>query len=225
MEPHFQTLVVNLVPQTRMPPPAYSTKKLQEIFATVGESHPYESFEFVYERRGAKFANEELDFAEVRPAQHQVVVRMDGQDVLTSDLARAKAVQILKTAADELEVPLYLQATIEIIANVPAPDIAHGDAKEFLETKLAAGPEASSLGDGYFASTVKYRREVADAVGEDVFEVEPFFQDTSQIFLRHDMIRMASESLLTIDKVEDWVAGGFEFMNGPAMRFLEKGGS
>ena len=224
MEPYFQTLAVALVPQPReVPMPGYPAPALQRIFATVGESYSYESFEYVVGRRGAKFANDAADFVELRPAQHQVVARMDGADVLTAEMATSKAIRIFEAAAGQLEVPGFLQVNIEILAVSPIPD-SDNDAKEYLDKRLTGDADTNALGDGYFASTVRYRRASQDAPGEDVFEVEPYFQDMSQVFLRHQIGRAAGDRPLEgFDQIENWITEAFSFLSGSAMSFLDQG--
>jgi hypothetical protein len=225
MEPSFKSLVVALVPQPReVPLPPFDGDDLQRIFSDVSRDYSYQSFEFIFDRRGAKFSNGEDDFVELRPAVFQIVAKMDGPDVLTADLAKMKIIKILRKATNQLKVPGYLRCSVQAVAVVGVPG-ANPDAKGFVADKLmAGGSHLDELGEGYFAGAVRYRHIEEDLTGEDTLYVEPFLQDNSQMFLNHQIARVGGEEPISdLDQVGTWVEEAFEFLSGPAMRLLEIG--
>jgi len=204
-----------------MPLPPFEPDALQRIFAEVSHSHAYQTFEFVFNRRGAKFVNEDHDFVELRPALFHVQARMDGPDVLTTDSAEKKVVRILKTATERLGVPGFMQFSLQVIAiaEVPGDD---PDAKDFVAEKLMGGGDApEELGAGYFGGGVRFRRLAEDGTGEDALAIEPFLQDNTQLFLNHQITRIFPEYPLTeLDQIGSWIEDAFEFLSTPAMRLL-----
>lgn len=224
MQPHFKTLAVAVVPQPReMPLPPFQTDDLQRVFADVSRTYPYQAFEFIFDRRGAKFSNSEEDFVELRPALLQTVIEMDGQDVLTSDLAQTKAAKILRIASERLDIPAFLQFNIQTIALVQSAD-SDADAKRFVAERLMAGlKHFDELGHGYFGGSVTFRRIHEDGQGEDSLSIEPFMVDNSRLFLHHQVTRVGQGGPVeSLDPIEHWVAESFEFLSGPAMRLLER---
>lgn len=224
MEPRFKTLAVSLVPQPRqMPLPPFEADDLQRVFADVIHSYAYQSFEFVFNRRGVKFVNDDEDFVELRPALFHIQARMDGPDVLTTDSAEKKAVRIFKTAAERLKVPGFMQCMIQIaaIAEVPGDN---PNAKDFVAERLMGGGDhPDELGTGYFGGGVRFRRLAENGTGEDALIIEPFLQDNTQLFLNHQVAKLfLEEPLIDIDQMGSWVEDCFEFLSNPAMRLLSK---
>jgi len=222
MEPRYKLLAVALVPVPRQVPlPPFAAEDLQRVFADVTHSYPYQSFEFIFNNRGAKFSNGEADFVELRPARFQIQAVMDGPDVLTAELAQKKVVRIFKTAADRLKVPGFVQCSIQVVAGgeVSGPD---PDAKAFVAEQLMAGTDrANDLGTGYFGGGVRFRRIADNGAGEDTLSVEPFLHDNSQIYLNHQLTRVFHDEPLTdLDSVGSLIDDAFEFLSAPVMRLL-----
>ena len=225
MDPRYKKLAVAIVPQPReVPLPPFDHDILQALFSEVGKDFPYQSFEYIVNRRGAKFSNAEDDFVELRPAQLQISAKMDGPDVLTTEMAASKAIRILQAAIDQLGIPGFLQCAVQVIAVVPVPE-SSPDAKAFLADRLMGGVNVGALGDDYFGSTVRLQRLNDDPPEQDSLTVEPFFQDTSFIFLDHQIMRTAGGRPLTdIDQVDTWVGEAFDFVNRPVMQLLDEQG-
>lgn len=225
MDPRYKKLAVAIVPQPReVPLPPFDHDTLQALFSEIGKDFPFQTFEYIFDRRGAKFSNAENDFVELRPAQLQVSARMDGPDLLTAEMAASKVKRILQTAIDKLGIPGFLQCAVQVVAVVPIPD-SSPDAKAFLADRLMGGVNMSALGDDYFGSTVLLRRLNEDPPEQDSLTVEPFFQDTSFIFLNHEMTRTAGGQPLTdVDQIDTWVGEAFDFVDRPVMQLLDEQG-
>jgi hypothetical protein len=225
MEPHYKSLVVALIPQPRkMPLPPFDGDDLQRVFSDVSRNYAYEALEFIYDRRGAKFSNGEDDFVELRPALLQLVARMDGPDVLTTELAEKKAVRVLRAATERLKIPGFLQCSIQAAAVVEVPG-SDPDAKKFVAERLMGGADhPDELGHGFFGGGVRYRRLREEGDGEDTLYVEPFLQENSLLFLNHQVVRVAGEQAISndLDQVGTLIEEAFEFLSGPTMRLLEK---
>lgn len=223
MDPRYRTLVVALAPQPRqMPLPPFAKDDLQRIFADVGRKFPYETFGYIYDGRGAQFANSEEDGVELRPALLRIAAKMDGSELLTTAMAKDKAVWILRTAADRLKIPAFIQCGIQIIATVGAPN---DDAKTFVAEQLLRDTEqASELGPDYFGGGVRFRRLREDTPGEDNLNVEPDVNDNSRVFVEHQRSRAALGPVepFGFDQVSTWIEEAFEFVAGPTMKLLSR---
>lgn len=221
MEPRYKTLTVSLVPQPReIPPPPFATEDLQRIFSEVIRSYTYQSFEFVFNNRGAQFSNGPEDVVEIRPALFQVQAKMDGLDVLTASTANTKARKILKIASERLKVETFIQCSLRVVALVGVPS---EDSKVFLAEHLMNDPEqalAAELGADYFGGGVRFRRLIPDGSGEDAVSIEPFVGDFSQVWLDHQLVRGGSP--LQLDQVSSLISDAFDFVAGPTMQLLSR---
>ena len=221
MEPRYKSLTVAVVPQPReIPPPPFATEDLQRIFSETIRFYPYQSFEFVFNNRGAQFTNGPEDAVEIRPALFQVQAKMDGPDVLTTDAANDKVHKILKIASERLKIDTFFQCVIQVVAFVSAPG---DDSKVFVAERLMHDPEqaqAAELGPDYFGGGVRFRRLRSDGTGEDALSIEPFVGDFSQVWLDHQITR--GGQLIKLDQVHSWVGDAFDFVAGPVMQLLSR---
>lgn len=215
--------MVALVPQPRqMPLPPFDTGDLQRIFADVGHKYPYETFEYIFDRRGAQFSNGPEDLVELRPAVLRIQARMDATELLTAGMAQDKASWILKTAADRLKITAFLQCAVQVIASVSAPN---DDAKRFVAEQLMRDiDQAAELGPDYFGGGVRFRRIRSDGPGEDNLTVEPDVADSSLVYLDHQRSRIAMGPVepFGFDQLSSWVGEAFEFLSGPTMQLLSR---
>jgi hypothetical protein len=221
VQPRFRSLAVALVPQPREYPPApFAMEDLQRIFADViGSGYQYQSFEFVYNNRGAQFSNGPEDSVELRPSLFQVQAKMDGPDVLTADAARERTAKIFKIAADRLGVGAFYQCVVNICAIVSAPE---DDSKAFVADTLMNDREqklARELGNEYFSGGVRFRR-LRENEGEDFLSVEPYVHDFSLVWVEHQVTRAGV--LMDIDYVSKLVEETFDFVEVPTMRLLSR---
>lgn len=217
--PRYKSLMVALVPQPRqMPPPGFDNEELQGTFSDVIRQYPYQSFEFIFDGRGAQFHNGEDDGVELRPALFRVQARMDGPDLLTGPMAAEKAARIMEIASERLKVDSFLQCAIQIIASVDAPS---GDARAFVaEQLLRDANQATKLGEDYFGGGVRFRRLCTDEGGEDSLSVEPDIRDNSLVFIDHQVTRAAIATPLTLDQASTWTTDAFDFLAGPTTELL-----
>jgi hypothetical protein len=217
--PRYKSLMVALVPQPRqMPLPPFDKDALQGIFSEVIPDYPYQSFEFIFDGRGALFHNGEDDTVELRPALFRIQAKMDGPDLLTGPMAAEKATRIMETAAERLNVEAFLQCGIQIIAAVDAPN---GDARAFVAEKLLRDPgQATRLGEGYFGGGVRFRAIREEEGGEDSLSVEPNVNDNSLVHLDHQVRRTAITSPLSLEQASTWTNDAFELLAGPTTELL-----
>ncbi len=225
VEPRYKSLMVALVPQPRqMPPPPFDKGELQGIFAEVTRRHSYQAFEFTPNGRGALFSNGPDDAVELRPALLRIEAKMNGLDVLTAEMAEAKAKDILTLAAGRLHIEAFLQCAIQVIASVDAPG---GDAKAFVAEHLMHGDELlAALGDGYFAGGARFRnpRAPGAAPDEDDLSIEPDVNDNRLVYLDYKVARTALTEAIGLDQMSIRVSDAFAFLDGPTMRLLSKQG-
>jgi hypothetical protein len=205
-----------------MPLPPFDKGALQAVFAEVTETYPYQGFGFTPNGRGAQFGNGPDDAVELRPALFQMLAKMDGPDVLTADLARAKAVRIFGIAAERLNVEAFLQCAIQIVASVDAPNT---DAKTFVAEQLMHGrQQAVPLGRDFFAGGVRFRdlRE-PDRPDEDDLSIEPDVNNNSLLFVDYKTTRAAVTGPIDLEQVSSWTAEAFHFIEEPTMQLLSYG--
>ncbi len=221
MEPRYRSLMLALQPQPQqMPPPPFDKDELQRIFADVIRHHPYQSFGFTPNGRGAIFGNDDEDAVELRPALLRVQARMDGADVLTEGAAEEKALRIMKIASDRLKIEYFLQCAVQIIASVDAPD---ADARAFVGKHLLHDPEqAVSLGADFFGGGVRFRRLRPQEGGEDNLSIEPDVNDNSLVFIEFQCGRSAVGHPISLDQAKTWLGDAFEFVRVPTMALLSE---
>lgn len=217
--PRYKSLVVALVPQPRqMPLPPFDRDALQAIFSEVIPHYSYQSFEFIFDGRGALFHNGEDDTVELRPALFRIQAMMDGPDLLTGPMAAEKAARIMDIAGEKLNVGAFLQCVVQIIAAVDAPN---GDAQVFVGEKLLHDPaQATGLGDGWFGGGVRFRAIRENEGGEDSLAIEPNVNDNTLVHLDHQVLRTALASPLTLEQAAAWTNDAFDFLAGPTAELL-----
>jgi hypothetical protein len=223
MEPLYKSLIVQLSPQPRqMPPAALDQNDLQWIFSEIRRTYPYQSFMFTPDERGAIFQNGPEDSVELRPAQLQMVIKLDGQEPLVPESAERKATVMLKAACNRLEMENFVQCAIKVVALAAVPG-DNPDAKEFVATTLMRDVEHPNvLGHGYFGGGIRFRKLKEDKSGEDSIAIEPFLQDNAMIYLDHDKARMAVIAPIRLEHVSSWIGEAFEFLLGPTMQLLNQ---
>lgn len=222
MEPLNKSLVVQLAPQPRqMPPAPLDQNDLQLIFSEVRRSHPYQSFAFTPDERGAIFQNGPDDSVEIRPAQLQILMKLDGPEPLVAESAERKAMTIFKAACSRLEMEIFLQCSVEIVALAAVPG-DNPDAKAFVSETLMGGVDASLLGPRYFGGAIRFRSIKEDQSGEDSISIEPYIHDNAMVYLDHQKTRMAAAGPIALDQVATWISDGFEFLSGSTMNLLER---
>jgi hypothetical protein len=221
MEPLYKSLSVQLGPQLKqMPPDPLRRADLQAIFSEVIDKYPYQTFGFTPDDRGAIFHNGPEDAVELRPAQFSIQAKLDGQEPLGGETAERKVMRILKIAGARLEKETFLQAAIQIeaLAAVPGDD---PDAKAFVAGHLMAdGSNPAILGPRYFGGGVKFRNIENDESGEDALTIEPFVRDNRYIYIQHQVMRVAVQQEIGLDKVSSLIEEAFEFCAGPTMKLL-----
>jgi hypothetical protein len=218
-EPRYKSLVVALAPQPRQVPlPPFEQDALHAAYKEIIADYRYQSFEFIFDGRGALFHNGEEDTVELRPALLRLQTKMDGPDLLTGPMAAQKASRIMEVASERLGPDAFIHCGIQIIGAVDAPN---GDARSFVAEKLLRdSQQAATLGDGYFGGGVRFRAIREDEGGEDSLSVEPFIQDNSLVHLDHQVARAAITRPITLEQVSAWTDQAFAFLAGPTVELL-----
>ncbi len=221
MEPHYQSVVVALVPQSwQSPPPPFDKDELQRVFSEVIRHHPYQAFEFIFDGRGAQFSNGEDDIVELRPSLLRLQARMGGPEVLPAKSAAEKADRIFRIAAERLGVEGFFQCGIQIVASVDAPE---GDARAFVARHLLKDTEdAEILGRDFYGGGVRFRRLRPEEGGDDSLTIEPHIHDNSLVFLEYQVNRMGMTGPITLPEVGAWTEGALDFVAGPTMQLLSR---
>jgi hypothetical protein len=224
MEPLFKSLVVLLAPQLRkMPPDPLDQNDLQWIFAEVRRRYPsYQSLNFTPDQRGAIFQGGPEDSIEIRPAQIQMVLKLDGPEPLVPDSAEQKAMSILKSACNRLGIESFMQCAVKVIALAAVPG-DNPDAKDFVAKTLMRDVEHPKvLGHDYFGSGIQFRQLKDEGAGDDVIAIEPFLQDNAMLYLDHQAARTAVNAPIRLEQVATFIEEAFAFLQGPTMSLLEQ---
>ncbi len=223
MEPLFKSLIIQIAPQPRqMPPPPLNQNDLQLIFSDVRRTYPYQSFAFTPDDRGAIFQNAPDDSVELRPAQLQILAKLDGPEPLVAATAERKVMTILKTASNRLQMEIFVQCAIQLVALAAVPG-EKPDAKAFVsETLMRDVEQATVLGPDYFGGGIRFRSLKENNGGEDSISIEPFINDNAMLYLEHQKTRLAVTEPITLDRLSTWISDAFEFVSGPTMNLLTR---
>lgn len=223
MDPLYKSLRIQLAPQVRqMPPPPLDQNDLQLIFSEIHRTYPYQTFGFTPDARGAILQNGPDDSVELRPAQLQLQAKLDGPEPLTAESTQRKVMTILKVACTRLEMDIFLQCAIQLIALVAVPG-DNPDARVFVSDTLMRDVEqANVLGPQYFGGGIRFRSIREDGSGEDSIAVEPFVHDYKMVYLDHQKARLAAHEPIKLDNVSSWIEEAFEFVSGPTMNLLTR---
>jgi hypothetical protein len=232
MDPLFKTLTVALVPQPRkMPLPPFEREKLQAIFQELSRRFEYQSFTYTPNGRGAIFQSAAEDAIELRPAEFNMQIKLDGPEPLVAKGAEDRATAILQLADEHLDVDTFLQCSLQIVS-LAAVDGNDPNAKAFVSERLMKGNvQVERLGEGYFAGGVRFRRvddqqqgAAADNAGEESLAIEPYLQDNSLVYLEHQLVRVAVQRPIAIDHVSEWIGDSFKFVTEQTMDLLANEG-
>lgn len=230
MEPLFKTLTVTLVPQPRkMPLPPFERDSLQAVFQELSRRYEYQSFTYTPNGRGAIFQSAAEDAIELRPAEFNMQIKLDGPEPLVAKGAEERATAILRLADEHLDVDTFLQCSFQIVS-LAAVEGDDPDAKAFVAERLMQGNvQVETLGDGYFAGGVRFRRvddqeqgAAANNAGEESLAIEPYLQDNGFVYLEHQLMRVAVQRPIGIDQVSEWISDSFRFISEQTMALLEQ---
>jgi hypothetical protein len=229
MEPLFKSLTVAIVPQPRkMPLPPFEREALQAVFQELSRRYEYQSFSYTPNGRGGIFQSASEDAVELRPAEFNMQIKLDGPEPLVASGAQERASAILHLANEHLDVDTFLQCSLQIVA-LAAVEGDSPDAKAFVAARLMQGIKAENLGEGYFAGGVRFRRvdeqehgADTDNAGEESLTIEPYLQNNQFVYIDRQLVRVAVERLIGIDHVSEWITDSFNFVSGQTMGLLEQ---
>ncbi len=228
MDPLFKALTVGLVPQPRkMPLPPFDRNALQAVFEELSRRYEYQAFAYTPNGRGAIFEGPSEDAIELRPAEFNMQIKLDGPEPLVASGAEERATAILRLADEHLDVDSFLQCTLQIVS-LAAVEGDDPDAKAFLAERLIDGnAQAERLGEGYFVGGVRFRRvddqeegAEADNGGEESLTIEPYLQDNGLLYMERQLVRVAVQRPIGIDHVSGWITDSFTFVSEQVMDLL-----
>jgi hypothetical protein len=228
MDPLFKSLTVALVPQPRkMPLPPFEREALQAVFQELSRRYEYQSFSYTPNGRGGIFQSASEDAIELRPAEFNMQIKLDGPEPLLAVGAQERASAILHLADEHLDVDTFLQCSLQIVS-LAAVEGDDPDAKAFVAKRLMQGNvQAERLGEGYFAGGVRFRRvdeqeqgAGADNAGEESLTIEPYLQGNGFVYLEYQLVRVAVERPIGIDHVSEWITDSLKFVSEQTMDLL-----
>jgi hypothetical protein len=189
------------------PPLALEPVTVNRLYAEISERYPYQSLTHLPD--GARMANPQND------CMIQVTRVQVNEEVVHFQAAKEKALDIFSTIQDHLEIPQFLTFGVKLTAFAPMDE--PGDAVEFVEQTLLGGlgSNLDILGDGRQGTGL---RVVLHRDGVHEIKIEPFFNDTSQLYVELDVQRPSPFSGL--DLLETWMDAAYNYLFGEVAEFL-----
>ena len=189
------------------PPLALEPVTVNRLYATITERYPYQSLTHLPD--GARMANQQND------CMIQVTRVQVNEEVMHFQTAKEKALDLFATIEEHLEIPQFLTFGIKLTAFAPMGE--PGSAVKFVEDGILGGlsEKLVTLGDGRQGSGI---RIILHREGIYELKVEPFFNDTSQLYVELDVQHPTPFSGL--DKLEVWIDGAYNYLFGEVSEFL-----
>lgn len=158
------------------PPIGLQPVVVNRIYAAISERYPYQSLTHLPD--GARMANPENDCF-IQQTRIQV-----NEEVMHFPAVKEKTLDLFRTIQDQLAIPQFMTFGIKLVAfaNLGNP----GAAVEFVEQGILAnlGGKFAILGEGRQGTGL---RTVLHRDGVYELKVEPFFNDTSQLYVELDV--------------------------------------
>ena len=149
---------------------------VNRLYAAISERYPYQSLTHLPD--GARMANPQSDCF-IQQTRMQV-----NEEIVHFQTAKEKALDIFNTIQEQLEIPQFLTFGVKLVAFASFDDI--GAAVTFVEDGLLGnlGEKLDMLGDGRQGTGI---RIVIHRDGVHELKIEPFFNDTSQLYVELDV--------------------------------------
>ncbi|MDO8585600.1 MAG: hypothetical protein Q7T82_01025 [Armatimonadota bacterium] len=193
------------------PPLALEPVMVNRLYAIITERYPYQSLTHLPD--GARMANPQNDFF-IQVTRVQV-----NEEIVHWQTAKEKSLDLFSTVEEHLEIPQFLTFGVKLTA-FAALD-GPGEAVALVEESMLGGlsDALDTLGDGRQGTGI---RIVLHREGVHELKIEPFFNDTSQLYVELDVQHPTPFS--SLDKIELWMDSAYNYLFGEVAAFLAKFG-
>ena len=189
------------------PPIALKNVNLNRLYAEITERFPYQNLQHLPD--GIRMANQDGDCF-VQQTRMQV-----NESVVHFQASKEKALEIFRIAREWLGIQQFLSFGVKLTAFLPFD--SPGEAAAFVESRMlsVSAQQWDELGPGRKGTGL---RIVLHQDGIHELKIEPFFNDTSQLYIELDIQHPAQFNDLS--GIEAKMDAAYNFIFGPVKRFL-----
>lgn len=189
------------------PPLQLQTVDLNRLYALITERYPYQTLQHLPD--GIRMANPDSDCF-VQQTRIQV-----NENVMYFEASKEKCLDIFRLVIERLNIPQFLTFGIKLTAFLPlnTPNAA----TEIIESRVLSIQQSQweILGSGRKGTGL---RIVLHQDGVHELKIEPFFGDTSQLYVELDI--QHPQPFETLDQVEPRMDAAYAFMFGNVREFI-----
>ena len=189
------------------PPVGLQPVIVNRLYAAISERYPYQNLTHLPD--GARMANPNSDCF-IQQTRMQV-----NEEIVHFQTAKEKALDIFRTIQEHLEIPQFLTFGVKLVAFAALNDV--GAAVTFVEDGVLGnmGEKLDMLGDGRQGTGM---RIVIHRDGVHELKIEPFFNDTSQLYVELDVQHPAP--FTGLDGLEAKFDAAYDYLFGDVRSFL-----
>ena len=189
------------------PPIALQNVNLNRLYAEITERFPYQNLQHLPD--GIRMANADSDCF-VQQARIQV-----NENVMHFEASKEKSLEIFSIARGWLDIKQFMTFGVKLTCFLPldGPD----EAARFIDDRMLSvtGSQWDLLGPGRKGAGL---RIVLHQNGVHELKIEPFFNDTSQLFIELDV--QHPEPFDDLTGIEGKMDAAYDYVFGPLSRFL-----
>jgi len=191
------------------PPHGLDPVTVNRLYAIISERYPYQSLTHLPD--GARMANPQNDFL-IQVTRVQV-----NEEVVHWQTAKEKSLDLFSIVDEHLEIPQFLTFGVKLTAMAALDE--PGAAVAYVEESMLNGlsEQLDTLGEGRQGTGI---RIVLHRDGVYELKIEPFFNNTSQLYVELDVQHPTPFSGL--DNIEPWMDAAYHYLFGEVATFLEK---
>jgi len=191
------------------PPIGLQPVTVNRLYAIISERYPYQTLTHLPD--GARMANPQGDCF-IQQTRVQV-----NEQVTHFQTAKEKALDIFKVVQDNLEIPQFLTFGVKLVAFAPLGK--PGAATSFVEGTMLGGlgNRLDMLGEGRQGVGL---RIVLHRDGIHELKIEPFFNDTSQLYVELDV--QHPDPFAGLEGLEAKFDSAYNYLFGEVKAFLSQ---
>lgn len=189
------------------PPLALQPVTVNRLFAVISERYPYQSLSHLPD--GARMANPQSDCF-VQQTRVQV-----NEEIVHFQTAKEKILDIFNIVQEQLQVPQFITFGVKLTAFAALDE--PGAAVELVEEKMLGGLDSKldTLGEGRQGTGL---RVVLHRDGIHELRIEPFFNDTSQLYVELDV--QHPNPFMSLEGLEEKFDAAYNYLFGEVRTFL-----
>jgi hypothetical protein len=188
------------------PPIGLQPVTVNRLYAEISERYPYQALSHLPD--GARMANPQSDCF-IQQTRVQV-----NEEIVHFQTAKEKTLDIFNTIQEHLEIPQFLTFGVKLTAFASLDE--PGAAVAFVEEQmLGVGERLDLLGEGRQGTGI---RIVLHRDGVHELKIEPFFNDTTQLYVELDV--QHPTPFLSLEGLEEKFDATYNYLFGEVVRFL-----